>query len=46
MVATLEKFLDMCPIDDEQLQRFYNTLPDDCKSYFSNEYINELRQYR
>ncbi len=45
MVATLEKFLDMCPIDDQQLQRFYSTLPDDCKSYFSNKYINELRQY-
>ncbi|KAL9984641.1 hypothetical protein ACROYT_G006962 [Oculina patagonica] len=32
MVATLEKFLDMCPIDDQQLQRFYSTLPDDCMS--------------
>lgn len=32
MIATLEKFLDICPRDDEQLQKFYEYLPDDCKN--------------
>ncbi|XP_027047044.1 uncharacterized protein LOC113674748 [Pocillopora damicornis] len=31
MIATLEKFLDICPRDDQQLQKFYEYLPDDSK---------------
>lgn len=32
MVRTLEKYLDLCEIDDQRLQNFYRKLPDDCKS--------------
>lgn len=34
MVATLEKFLDICPRDDQQLQKFYEYLPDDYKNIY------------
>lgn len=40
MVATLEKFLDVCPIDDEKLQKLYNYLPADCKNIFSMKYYS------
>jgi len=29
MVRTLEKYLDLCEIDDQRLQNFYRKLPDD-----------------
>lgn len=38
MVRTLEKYLDLCEIDDQSLQTFYSKLPDDCKCKFPNEF--------
>ena len=45
MVATLEKLLNMCPIDNQLLQTYYNKLPENCKSYFANDYIYKLPRY-
>lgn len=38
MVRTLEKYLDLCEIDDQRLQDFYSKLHVYCKCKFSNEF--------
>lgn len=38
MVRTLEKYLDLCEIDDQTLQNFYNNFHVICKCKFSNEF--------
>ena len=38
MVRTLEKYLDLCEIDDQTLQNFYSKLHVYCKCKFSNEF--------
>ena len=35
MVRTLEKYLDLCEIDDKRLENFYIKLPDECECKFS-----------
>ena len=39
MVRTLEKYLDLCKIDDQRLENFYSKLPRDCKYKFSNDFF-------